>query len=233
MQQRLEPSERLPIGKDDPRDRRTVDCAGIVEDARTEAVEERGPDLRVLSQQLVDDVVARDRRSTVTRERPQRLGLACSDSARDRDRYGPHVVTPRLRLSANPGPRPRNPPGPAHRALVRLPRCSRRPALGLRRPCRQVPRRRLRRLGSRRLRRPRPWALPLRRPERPGLLRSRRPATGPRTPSENPSPETPLPTGRGPASPRSAPRRRHAPRRRRPRPASARATAGGARRLLR
>src|SRR5437763_5196045 len=88
MQKRLEPGERLGVGEHDRRDRRAVDVAGIVQDARAEALEERGADLGILAEELVDDVVARDRRRAVRCEGLQGRGLTDPDTARDRDRDG-------------------------------------------------------------------------------------------------------------------------------------------------
>ncbi len=61
MKERLEPRERLAVGEDDLGD--------VAATGRPEAVEERVPDFRVVLDQLVDDLVARDRRGAVTRER--------------------------------------------------------------------------------------------------------------------------------------------------------------------
>ena len=52
---------------------------------RSEAVEESGSDLRILRQEAVDDLVARERRGAVARERAQRLGLAGPDPPCDGD----------------------------------------------------------------------------------------------------------------------------------------------------
>jgi hypothetical protein len=88
MEKRFQPGERLPVLEDDLGDGGTVDRAGVVEDAGAELLEQRAPDVRVLAQQLVDDVVARDRRGAMARERLQRLRLPGPDSPRDRDRDG-------------------------------------------------------------------------------------------------------------------------------------------------
>jgi len=86
MQKGLQPGERVAVVEDNPRDRSAIDVAGIVEDACTEALQQRGPDLVVLAQEAVDDVVAGDRRRPVTREGVQGFCLTGADAPRDRDR---------------------------------------------------------------------------------------------------------------------------------------------------
>jgi hypothetical protein len=60
VEQLFEPRELLAVGEDDLRD------VGPLR--RPVALEQRRRNLRVLFDQLVDDLVARDRRGTVTRE---------------------------------------------------------------------------------------------------------------------------------------------------------------------
>src|SRR5580765_5442028 len=85
MKLRLEPRELLAIGENDPADLGAVDLA-VAEDAVSPAIAERGLQPFVLAIKAMDDVVARDDRSAVTREGLQSLGLAGSDAAGDRER---------------------------------------------------------------------------------------------------------------------------------------------------
>src|SRR5439155_20596036 len=86
VQKGLQPRECLTVVEDDPRDRGTIDVAGVVEDAGAEALQQRPAHIVVLAQQSVDDVVARDRRGTMPRERAQRFCFPGPDASRDRDR---------------------------------------------------------------------------------------------------------------------------------------------------
>src|SRR6476646_2009217 len=88
MKLRLEPRELLAIGENDPADLGAVDLA-VAEDAVSPAIAERGLQPFVLAIKAMDDVVARDDRSAVTREGLQSLGLAGSDAAGERDRERP------------------------------------------------------------------------------------------------------------------------------------------------
>ena len=63
---------------------RSISPSGA-EDALAEALDDRALHLRVVAQEVVDDLVARDDRGTVARERAQRLALARADPAGDGD----------------------------------------------------------------------------------------------------------------------------------------------------
>src|SRR6476659_8959033 len=94
MKLRLEPRELLAIGENDPADLAADDLAvavdrAVAEDAVSPAIAERGLQPFVLAIKAMDDVVARDDRSAVTREGLQSLGLAGSDAAGERDRERP------------------------------------------------------------------------------------------------------------------------------------------------
>jgi hypothetical protein len=84
MQQCLEPLERVAIVEDDSAERTAVDLAVRPDDAVAEVSDERRLHL-VATQQVMDDLVARDGRRAVARERSQRLTLPRPDAARDRD----------------------------------------------------------------------------------------------------------------------------------------------------
>jgi len=71
VQQLLEPRERVSIVEDHRAERAPVDLTVRRDDAVTEALDDRR--LYVIeTQQVVDDLVARDRRGAVARERSQR-----------------------------------------------------------------------------------------------------------------------------------------------------------------
>ena len=66
MEQRLEPGERARSAKTTRRP--AGGRSAVAEIASPEALHERAPDLLVLAQEPVDDLVARDRRGAVPRE---------------------------------------------------------------------------------------------------------------------------------------------------------------------
>jgi hypothetical protein len=77
MEERLEPVELGAVGEDELPDLRAV--------RRPEPLEQRGADVLVVRDQVVDDLVARDRGRAVSCERTQRLALPGADAAGDRD----------------------------------------------------------------------------------------------------------------------------------------------------
>src|SRR4051812_12148390 len=77
VQESFEPREFLAIGEDDRGDVRTL--------RRPVALEQSPAHLGVVLDQLVDDLVARDRGGAVAAERPKRLALPGADAAGDRD----------------------------------------------------------------------------------------------------------------------------------------------------
>jgi hypothetical protein len=85
MEQLLQPVELEGILEDDARHRCPVDPLGA-DDIRSETLGDLAQHVGVLSQQPVNDVVARPRGRTVTRERFERGALAGADPARDGDR---------------------------------------------------------------------------------------------------------------------------------------------------
>src|SRR4029450_8221962 len=62
-----------------------VDLIVLVENLLAEALEQRAAHLRVVAQQMVDDLVTGDRRGAVSCERREGLALPRSDPARDGD----------------------------------------------------------------------------------------------------------------------------------------------------
>ena len=85
MQERFEPREPLAVGEHRLRDLRAIGAA-VGEDLRPEALDERVADVVVGCQQVMDDLVARDRRGAPGAERIERSRLAGADPTRDRDR---------------------------------------------------------------------------------------------------------------------------------------------------
>src|SRR5262249_56168458 len=77
MEKLLEPDEPVGVAK-----HRFGDLAAL---GRPEALLERGSDLLVVRDQVVDDRVRRQRRGTLPTEGGQRLALTRSDAAGDRD----------------------------------------------------------------------------------------------------------------------------------------------------
>ena len=72
MQQRFEPGELLAVAEDRLRDPRAIGPAVGAQDTVTEAGDDRVADLVVRRQQVMDDLVARDRRGAVRAERIER-----------------------------------------------------------------------------------------------------------------------------------------------------------------
>src|SRR6185437_8654937 len=85
VQQRLEPFERLVVGKHDLRDLRAVDLARLVEDPVAEPGGQRLAHSRVVTKQAMDDLVAGDDGRSVACKRGECLALAGSDAAGDGD----------------------------------------------------------------------------------------------------------------------------------------------------
>jgi hypothetical protein len=86
MKQALEPREPLSIAKDRLRDTRPVGAAVLAQDLRPEPLDDRVADVIVRGEQVMDDLVARDRRSAACPERVERGRLARADATGDRDR---------------------------------------------------------------------------------------------------------------------------------------------------
>ena len=85
MQQLLEPVEGRAVAKDPDSDQVTVRRPVLAQDLLAEALDERAPYLRIGLQEVVDDLVARDRRRPVTAKRLEGRALSGADSAGDRD----------------------------------------------------------------------------------------------------------------------------------------------------
>jgi hypothetical protein len=84
VQQLLEPAERLPVVEDDRRKRAAVDLALGGYDSVAHPRHDCIAHVRA-AKQVMNDLVARHCRGAVARERFQRLALARSDAAGDRD----------------------------------------------------------------------------------------------------------------------------------------------------
>ena len=77
------------IGEDDLRDPSPVGPPVLSQHALAEPRDQRFPDRVVRGEQVVDDLVARDRGGAVMAARFERLALPRSDAARDGDGDGP------------------------------------------------------------------------------------------------------------------------------------------------
>ena len=86
VEQLLEPREPLAVAEHRLGDLRPVGPTVVAEDLLAEPRDERVADVVVRREQVVDDLVARDRRGAVRAERLERRRLAGADAAGDRDR---------------------------------------------------------------------------------------------------------------------------------------------------
>jgi hypothetical protein len=84
MEQLLQPVELRRIVEDDSRNRSAI-CPVVADDLGTEALDQLAADLRIFTKKLMDDLIARLRRRTVSCERRERLALAGPDPAGDGD----------------------------------------------------------------------------------------------------------------------------------------------------
>ena len=85
MEEPLQPREPLTVGEHRLRDLRAV-RATVGEDVLTELRDDGVAHVVVGREQVMDDLVARDRRGPVRTERLERRRLAGADPARDGDR---------------------------------------------------------------------------------------------------------------------------------------------------
>ncbi len=86
VQDRLEERELVSVAEHDLGHARSVDRAVLAEDSLTQLADERLADVGVLAEQVMDDLVARDRGGPGFLEREERLALARTDAAGDGDR---------------------------------------------------------------------------------------------------------------------------------------------------
>ena len=84
MQQLLEPLELVAVGEDD-----LADARAVADRLVAPALANRRAHVRVVREEVVHELVGRQRRGAVARERRERLALARRDAAGDRDRERP------------------------------------------------------------------------------------------------------------------------------------------------
>jgi hypothetical protein len=86
VQHRLEEGEFVAVAEHELGDARAVDRPVFAQDALPELAEQLLAHLGVLAEQVMDDLVARDRRGPMLLEGEERLALARTDAAGDGDR---------------------------------------------------------------------------------------------------------------------------------------------------
>ena len=86
MEQALEPRESLLVAEDRLGDARPVGSTVLAEHLRAEPFDDRVADVVVRCEQVMDDLVARDRRRAVCAKRFERGRLPRADATGDRDR---------------------------------------------------------------------------------------------------------------------------------------------------
>ena len=194
MEQLLEEVERLAVLEDANGDPFAIGRAVLAEDLLAEALDERALHLGVGREQMVDDLVARDRRGAVPAKRLERRRLAGADPSgdRDRERAGQVTLVGVLLLGGRLPTAPRTPRLPLRARLLLLGRSSPRAAQPRAAQPRAAQPRATRQLGLPRLGQLSLGQLDLGRSasadrRQPGLPRAARPRTRPRRRSPPPA----------------------------------------------